>query len=126
MWRVGTACSGTDSVVKVLEHIGRSSGLITYRQCIADGSDQTGETFQGVLGYTRRFRLVEAHLRVRRASRAPCRIGATPCVLPQPRLHWLRQQRVLDARELDALQGIWPRDFRPSSHGASQSSGHGC
>ena len=26
LWRVGTACSGTDSVVKVLEHLGRSSG----------------------------------------------------------------------------------------------------
>jgi site-specific DNA-cytosine methylase len=26
IWRVGTACSGTDSVVKVLEHLGRSSG----------------------------------------------------------------------------------------------------
>ena len=25
-WRVGTACSGTDSVVKVLGHLGRSSG----------------------------------------------------------------------------------------------------
>ena len=26
MWRVGTACSGTDSVGKVLLHLGRSSG----------------------------------------------------------------------------------------------------
>ena len=26
IWRVGTACSGTDSVVKVLEHLGRCSG----------------------------------------------------------------------------------------------------
>ena len=25
LWRVGSACSGTDSVVKVLEHLGRSS-----------------------------------------------------------------------------------------------------
>ena len=129
LWRVGTACSGTDSVVKVLEHLGRSSGwhfehtfscerddakqtwlqenfpqlaLIfddicdlqsgrafnvvaheetdvpvvdvfvagfvcksvstentqrgDYVECIDDGTGQTGETFQGVLGYARRFR----------------------------------------------------------------------
>ena len=42
-------------------------------------------------------------------DRAPWCIGATPCVLPKSRLHWRRQQRVLDARELSALQGIWTR-----------------
>ena len=44
-------------------------------------------------------------------SRAPWRVQSTPCVLPNSRLHWRRQQRVLDARETVALQGIWPRDF---------------
>jgi hypothetical protein len=44
-------------------------------------------------------------------SRAPWCVQATPCVLPNSRLHWRRQQRVLDAREMAALQGIWPRDF---------------
>ena len=44
-------------------------------------------------------------------SRAPWCVQATPCVLPNSRLHWRRQQRVLDAREMVALQGIWPRDF---------------
>ena len=44
-------------------------------------------------------------------SRAPWCVQATPCVLPNSRLHWWRQQRVLDAREMAALQGIWPRDF---------------
>ena len=43
--------------------------------------------------------------------RAPWCVGATPCVLSNSRLHWQRQQRVLDAREMAALQGIWPRDF---------------
>ncbi len=43
--------------------------------------------------------------------RAPWCVGATPCVLPNSRLHWRRQHRVLDAREMAALQGIWPRDF---------------
>lgn len=45
------------------------------------------------------------------AERAPWCIGATPCVLPNSRLHWRRQQRVLGAREVAALQGIWARDF---------------
>jgi hypothetical protein len=44
-------------------------------------------------------------------SRAPWSVPATPCVLPNSRLHWRRQQRVLDAHEMAALQGIWPRDF---------------
>ena len=43
-------------------------------------------------------------------DRAPWCIGATPCALPNFRLRWRRQQRVLDARELSALQGIWTRD----------------
>ena len=316
IWRVGTACSGTDSVVKVLEHLGRSSGwafthafscerdeakqawvqenfpdappifpdicelhtgralnVVTrevcdipavdvfvagfvcksvstenakrgsYSQCIADARGQTGETFEGVLGYVRGFRpklvicenvsgllkrslgcdaqihqvrkafeeegyvfaykLVDARnflvpqrrtrvwmwairsdvaaapaagdvltvlnalerpqsvplgkflkplacnarsrqtindreeqcldyvvqanpplqcLRAdeltdlvidvaKSAHRAPWCIGATPCVLPNSRLHWRRQQRVLAAHEVAALQGIWPRDF---------------
>jgi len=45
------------------------------------------------------------------AERAPWCVGATPCVLPNSRLYWRRQQRVLGAREMLALQGIWPRDF---------------
>ena len=45
------------------------------------------------------------------AGRAPWCVGATPCVLPNSRLHWRREKRVLDAREMAALQGIWPRDF---------------
>ena len=44
-------------------------------------------------------------------SRAPWSVQATPRVLPNSRLHWRRQQRVLDAHEMAALQGIWPRDF---------------
>ena len=44
-------------------------------------------------------------------SRAPWSVQATPCVLPNSRLHWRRQQRVLDAHEMASLQGIWPRDF---------------
>jgi hypothetical protein len=44
-------------------------------------------------------------------SRAPCCVGATPCVLPKSRLHWRRQQRVLDAHEMAALQGIWASRF---------------
>jgi len=129
IWRVGTACSGTDSAVKVLEHLGRSCGwtfthafscecdeakqawvqenfpeaplifpdicelhtgralnIVThevcdapavdvfvagfvcksvstenlyrgsYGQCVADARGPTGETFEGVLGYARRFR----------------------------------------------------------------------
>ena len=44
-------------------------------------------------------------------DRAPWCIGSTPCVLPNSRLHWRREQRVLDAREMCALQGIWTRDF---------------
>ena len=129
LWLVGATCSGTDSAVKVPEHLGRSSGwhfehtfscerddakqtwlqencpqlaLIfddicdlqsgrafnvvaheetdvpavdvfvagfvcksvstenakrsSYSQCIADARGQTGETFEGVLGYVRRFR----------------------------------------------------------------------
>ena len=42
--------------------------------------------------------------------RAPWCIGATPCVLPNFRLHWRREQRALDAREMCAMQGIWTRD----------------
>ena len=45
------------------------------------------------------------------AHRAPWCIGATPCVRPNSRLHWRRQQRALSAFEVAALQGIWPRDF---------------
>ena len=59
-------------------------------------------------------------------GRAPWCVGATPCVLPNSRLHWHRHQRVLGAREMAALQGVWTRDFRPSSLGASQRSGRGC
>ena len=44
-------------------------------------------------------------------SRAPWCVQATPCVLPNSRLHWRRQQRVLDAQEMAALQGIWTRNF---------------
>ena len=32
-------------------------------------------------------------------------------MLPNSRLHWRRQQRVLSAYEVAALRGIWPRDF---------------
>ena len=53
--------------------------------------------------------------------RAPWCVGATPCVLPNFRLHWRRQQRVLDAREMASLQGTWPRPH--SSHGAIRISG---
>ena len=35
-------------------------------------------------------------------SRAPWSVQATPCVLPNSRLHWRRHQRVLDAREMAA------------------------
>ena len=45
------------------------------------------------------------------AGRAPWCIGATPCVMPNSRLHWRRQHRVLGAHEMAGLQGIWPRDF---------------
>ena len=45
------------------------------------------------------------------AGREPWCIGATPCALPHSPLHWRRQQRVLGAREMAALQGIWPRYF---------------
>ena len=42
LWRVGTACSGTDSVVKVVEHLGRSSGWVFKRtfSCECDGAKQ--------------------------------------------------------------------------------------
>ena len=43
-------------------------------------------------------------------GRAPWCIGATPCALPKSRLHWRRQQRVLEACEMVAFQGIWTRD----------------
>ena len=42
------------------------------------------------------------------AVRTPWCIGATPCVLLTSRLRWRRQQRVLGAYEVAALQGIWP------------------
>ena len=45
------------------------------------------------------------------ADRAPWCIGATPCVLPNSRFHWRREQRVLGVHELAALQGLWPEDF---------------
>ena len=45
----------------------------------------------------------------KRVSRAPWCVQATPCVLPKSRLHWRRQQRVLDAHEMAALQGICAR-----------------
>ena len=38
------------------------------------------------------------------AGRAPWCVGATPCVLPNSRLHWRREKRVLDAREMAALR----------------------
>ena len=44
-------------------------------------------------------------------GRAPWCLGSTPCALPGSRLHWRRERRVLGAREMAALQGIWPRDF---------------
>ncbi len=44
-------------------------------------------------------------------GRAPWRVGATPCVLPNSRVHWRREQRVLDAREMCAMQGIWTHVF---------------
>ena len=44
-------------------------------------------------------------------GRSPWCIGATTCVLPNSRLHRQRQQRVLGAREMAALQGIWARGF---------------
>ena len=51
-------------------------------------------------------------------SRAPWCVQATPCVLPSSRLHWRRQQRVLDAREMAALQCL--AISLHSSHGASR------
>ena len=36
LWRVGTACSGTDSVVRVLEHLGRSSGSVSSTRSVAN------------------------------------------------------------------------------------------
>ena len=43
LWRVGPACSGTDSVIRVLEHLGRSSGLVFKHtfSCECDGAKQT-------------------------------------------------------------------------------------
>ena len=55
-------------------------------------------------------------------DRAPWCIGATPCVLPNSRLHWRRQQRVLDVRCFSARHVA----SRPSSHGGSQRGGRGC
>ena len=42
LWRVGSACSGTDSVIRVLEHLGRSSGWVFKRtfSCECDGAKQ--------------------------------------------------------------------------------------
>ena len=45
------------------------------------------------------------------ADRAPWCIGTTPCVLPNSRFHWRREQRVLGVHEVAALQGLWPEDF---------------
>ena len=45
------------------------------------------------------------------AGRLPWCLDATPCVLPGSRLFWRRRRWVLGAREVAALQGIWPRDF---------------
>ena len=43
LWRVGSACSGTDSVIRVLEHLGRSSGWVFKHtfSCECDGAKQT-------------------------------------------------------------------------------------
>ena len=42
LWRVGSACSGTDYVIRVLEHLGRSSGWVFKHtfSCECDGSKQ--------------------------------------------------------------------------------------
>ena len=42
LWRVGSACSGTDSVIRVLEHLGRSSGWVFKHtfSCECDGAKQ--------------------------------------------------------------------------------------
>ena len=42
-------------------------------------------------------------------SHAPLSVPATPCVLPNSRLHWRRQQRALVAHEMAALQGMTSR-----------------
>ena len=43
LWRVGKVCSGTDSVVTVVEHLGRSSGWVFKHTfgCECDGAKQT-------------------------------------------------------------------------------------
>ena len=49
------------------------------------------------------------------SGRAPWCAGATPCVLPNSRLYWRHVRCVLGPREVAALQGIWPADFRALS-----------
>ena len=44
IWRVGTACSGTDSVVKALEHLGRSSGW-TFTHAFSCESDEAKQAW---------------------------------------------------------------------------------
>ena len=43
LWRVGSACSGTDSVIRVLEHLVRFSGWVFKHtfSCECDGAKQT-------------------------------------------------------------------------------------
>ena len=43
LWRVGWACTGTDSVIRVLEHLGRSSGWVFMHtfSCECDGTKKT-------------------------------------------------------------------------------------
>ena len=62
LWRVGSACSGTDSVIRVLEHIGRSSGWVFKHtfSCECDGANQTWlqENFpRGAPGLRRHLRV---------------------------------------------------------------------
>ena len=42
LWRVGSACSGTDFVIRVLEHLGRCSSWVFKRtfSCECDGAKQ--------------------------------------------------------------------------------------
>ncbi len=42
LWRVGSACSGTDYVIRVVEHLGRSSGWVFKHtfSCECDGAKQ--------------------------------------------------------------------------------------
>ena len=44
MWRVGMACRGADSVVEVLEHLGRSSGW-TFKHMFSCECDEAKQTW---------------------------------------------------------------------------------